>query len=408
VAGGGPGHAVGAGADRGPGQGPGRGGGSPGGRRTSPPPAGSTRRPWPSSASSAIPPGPPTRSTTWRSWPSAGRRAGWPAPGRRRRPAAPARTRGSSPAWRTGGGRRSARSGAPSDWSTSEVSPSRASTPSAPGSHTASADSSVQPPANTDSRASSRRSVSVSRSWLQAMAPRRVRCRSGRVLAPVVSRVRRCWSRGRIWAGVSTLVRVAASSMARGSPSSRAAISATAGTFSVVSRNSGRTAWARSTNSAVASSGPSGGTTSSCSPRRARVTREVASTLIRGAAPSSRSITEPGRDLPLHQDPGGVGDDHLASGGRPGDPGRPVHVDAAVVVPAQGPIAGVQGHPHPHRPPRRPVVGGQASLGGHRGPDRRHRAGEGDEERVALGADLDPSPSRIAWRRITCWPRTAP
>jgi predicted ATPase len=51
--------------------------GSPGGRRTSRPPAGSTRRPWPSSGCSAIPPGPPTRSTTWRSWwpPSATSRA---------------------------------------------------------------------------------------------------------------------------------------------------------------------------------------------------------------------------------------------------------------------------------------------------------------------------------------------
>src|SRR5215211_4658163 len=43
--------------------------------------------------------------------------------------------------------------------------------------------------------------------------------------------------------GSRILVRVAASSMARGSPSSRAAISATAGTFWVVNRNSGRTAW---------------------------------------------------------------------------------------------------------------------------------------------------------------------
>jgi predicted ATPase/class 3 adenylate cyclase len=43
-------------------------GGSPGGRRTSRPPGGSTRRPWPSSAGSATPPGSPTPATTWRSW----------------------------------------------------------------------------------------------------------------------------------------------------------------------------------------------------------------------------------------------------------------------------------------------------------------------------------------------------
>ena len=64
------------------------------------------------------------------------------------------------------------------------------------------------------------------------MAPRRVRWRSGRVRAPPVSSVRRRWSRGRICSGVRTLVRVAASSMASGSPSSRAQISATAGAFS--------------------------------------------------------------------------------------------------------------------------------------------------------------------------------
>jgi hypothetical protein len=94
----------------------------------------------------------------------------------------------------------------------------------------------------------------------------------------------------------------------------------------------------------------------------------------------------------LDQAAGGAGDDHLAAVGRPGDPGRPVHVDADVVVPAQHPLAGVQAHPHPHREPLRPPVGGQAPLGRHRGPDRRPRAGEDGEERVALGADLDPLP----------------
>jgi len=91
-----------------------------------------------------------------------------------------------------------------------------------------------------------------------------------------------------------------------------------------------------------------------------------------------------------HQPPGGAGDDHLPAPGRPGDPGRPVHVDADVVVPAQHPLPGVQAHAHPDRGPRRPGVGGQGPLGGHGRPDRRHRAGEGGEEGVALGADLDP------------------
>jgi hypothetical protein len=103
------------------------------------------------------------------------------------------------------------------------------------------------------------------------------------------------------------------------------------------------------------------------------------------------------RGLALHQHPGGVGDDDLAGGGRGGDPGGPVHVDAAVVVPAKGALAGVQAHPDPHREPGRPAVAGQAALGVHRGPDRPHRAGEGGEERVALGADLDPAvPDRPA------------
>jgi predicted ATPase len=55
--------------------GPGRGprpwpaqAGLPGGRRTSPPPAGSTRRPWPSNGSWATPPASPRRSPTRRSW----------------------------------------------------------------------------------------------------------------------------------------------------------------------------------------------------------------------------------------------------------------------------------------------------------------------------------------------------
>jgi hypothetical protein len=95
----------------------------------------------------------------------------------------------------------------------------------------------------------------------------------------------------------------------------------------------------------------------------------------------------PSRDLPLHQDPGGAGDDHLAAGGRSGDPGRPVHVDAAAVVPAQGPLAGVQAHPDPHREPGRPPRPGPPPP-----------AGEGGEERVALGAHLDPVavPDRLA------------
>jgi hypothetical protein len=51
-----------------------------------------------------------------------------------------------------------------SDWSTSEAIASSGSRPSAPGSQTASADASVQPPVNTDSREDSRRSAASSSS----------------------------------------------------------------------------------------------------------------------------------------------------------------------------------------------------------------------------------------------------
>ena len=346
--------------------------------------------------------------------------------------------------------------------------------------------------------------------------------REGR--APPVSSVRLRWSRGRICPGVRTLVRVAASSMASGSPSSRAQISATAWAFSSVSSKLGRTAWARSTNSRTASDRPrasgsggpagsgraSGGTTSSCSPERERdpgggqhreprgggeqlldhragpphllevvgheqelpVAEVVAQRVQDGAAGCLGDPQGPGQDggdqvrvghrgqvgeegavavagqqlgrdlecqaglagaagagegeqpgpsqqppglvgLPLPADErgelggevarpgvqgpgreevgresldhqvvqahrevevleavlaevayggplgdgvldqaaGGAGDDHLAAVGRPGDPGRPVDVDADVVVPSQHPLAGVQAHAHPHREP---------------------------------------------------------
>jgi hypothetical protein len=93
----------------------------------------------------------------------------------------------------------------------------------------------------------------------------------------------------------------------------------------------------------------------------------------------------------LDQGPGGVGHDHLPAVARVGDPGRPVHVQAGVVVPAPGALAGVQAHPDPQRVAGRPVVGGQGPLGRQRRPHRRGRAGEDHEEGVSVGADLDPA-----------------
>ena len=67
-----------------------------------------------------------------------------------------------------------------------------------------------------------------SRSWLQSIAPRSVCCRAGRSRAPPVRSCSRCSSRASIAAGVSSLTRAAASSIARGRPSSRMQISAVA------------------------------------------------------------------------------------------------------------------------------------------------------------------------------------
>ena len=140
------------------------------------------------------------------------------------------------------------------------------------------------------------------------MAARRVRWRSGRLRGPEVRIERRRLSRDRICSGVSTLVRVAASSMARGRPSSRAVISATTGAFCSVSTNREFAAWARSVNSRTASTSPSadrpvgsrpgsgtwsGGTAYSCSPRSDSTTREVTIVRSLGAAVRSSSITGP-------------------------------------------------------------------------------------------------------------------
>ena len=99
----------------------------------------------------------------------------------------------------------------------------------------------------------------------------------------------------------------------------------------------------------------------------------------------------PSRKGVLDQPPGGVGHDDLPTMGRVGDPRRPVHVDADVVVPTWNPLPGVEAHPDPNGEAGRPVVGGQTPLGGGRGPDGSHRAAEHREERVAHGADLHPA-----------------
>ena len=82
----------------------------------------------------------------------------------------------------------------------------------------------------------------------------------------------------------------------------------------------------------------------------------------------------------LDQPPGGVGHDHLPSVGGVGDPGRPVHVDADIVVPAQGP-------PRRCGPPSGPAPAGRGTSrarpgpAGRRPPPRRPPPGCGTRRR---------------------------
>ena len=82
---------------------------------------------------------------------------------------------------------------------------------------------------------------------------RSVLCRSGASRRPPVSSGGRRSNRLSMAAGGRTLILAAASSIASGSPSSRAQISATMGAIASVSSKSGRTALARSTKRATAS-----------------------------------------------------------------------------------------------------------------------------------------------------------
>ena len=118
---------------------------------------------------------------------------------------------------------------------------------------TASAASSAKEPAKTESRGRTARSGSVSRSKLQSIAARSVRCLGSAVRLPPVSRRNRSSRRAAIWAGGRERTRAAASSTASGIPSSRRQICATAAPFAVVSSNAGATARARSTNRRTAS-----------------------------------------------------------------------------------------------------------------------------------------------------------
>ena len=152
---------------------------------------------------------------------------------------------------------------------------------------TAVAEARSNAPANTATRRNTARSSSSSRSWLQSITARNDRCRP---VAPSWSAERpsrrsRSSRPVRSPSTPSEATRAAASSMARGMPSSRPQISPTS--EGSVSRSAPPVA-ARSTNSTGASS-PSGGTATTRSPPTPRRSRLVASTTSSGQ--SARAVS---------------------------------------------------------------------------------------------------------------------
>ena len=79
-------------------------------------------------------------------------------------------------------------------------------------------------------------------------------------------------------------------------------------------------------------------------------------------------------------------DEHLSAVAARGDAGRPVDVDADVALLGDVGRAGVDAHAHADRTRAQSVQG----LGGR--VQRTRRCREGDEERVALGINLDAAP----------------
>ena len=120
-----------------------------------------------------------------------------------------------------------------------------------------------------------------SRSWLQAIVARSVRCRSGAEREPPASRGSRCSSRSSSADGESAFTRAAASSIASGRQSRRRQISAT----SPFAAKSELTARARCTKSSTASRSRNGSTATSHSPSTCSGSRLVTSTVRCGQEP---------------------------------------------------------------------------------------------------------------------------
>ena len=100
---------------------------------------------------------------------------------------------------------------------------------------------------------------------------------------------------------------------------------------------------------------------------------------------------EPGRELAADQSRGRAGEQDLAAVARVADPGRLVHRETDIPVGAHARLAGVEAHADAHLDAFRPLVPEQRPLRRRGGIDGQTGAAEDDEERVALGVDLDPA-----------------
>ena len=90
-----------------------------------------------------------------------------------------------------------------------------------------------------------------------------------------------------------------------------------------------------------------------------------------------------------HEVRGRAREQHLPAMARVADAGRLVNGEAHVAVRADAGLAGVQSHADAHLHLLRPLMLGERDLRGGTGLDRCAGAAEDDEERVALGVDLD-------------------
>ena len=107
--------------------------------------------------------------------------------------------------------------------------------------------------------------------------------------------------------------------------------------------------------------------------------------VVQPEIPKRHAVGHVARD----EDAGGFRYDDLTAVACRRDPSGPVDVDPDVVVAARNALAGVQSHADADRVAVGPRVRGERSLRRHGGAQSARRRREGDEERVALGADLD-------------------